>query len=97
MSFVRHNLPAREPLSLWGEGKATLPEGFQKLFPLRYTTRNPFSPKLAVGIPAHRERVGDPMSFVGEEVDLKTFQHLERSQFAGDVRARRSGPIRGRE
>ena len=43
---VRHNLPAREPLSLWGEGKAGLPEWFQKLFPARYTTRNPFSSKL---------------------------------------------------
>ena len=43
---VRHNLPVREPLSLWGEGKASLPEWFQKLFLSRYTTRNPFSPKL---------------------------------------------------
>jgi hypothetical protein len=43
---IRHNLPVREPLSLWGEGKASLPEWFQKLFPSRYTTRNPFSPKL---------------------------------------------------
>ncbi len=43
---VRHNLPAREPLSLWGEEKASLPEWFQKLFPSRYTARNPFSPKL---------------------------------------------------
>jgi hypothetical protein len=43
---VRHNLGAREPLSLWGEGKASLPEWFRKLFPSRYTARNPFSPKL---------------------------------------------------
>ncbi len=43
---VRHNLPAREPLALRGEGKAGLPEWFQKLFPSRYTTRNPFSPRL---------------------------------------------------
>ena len=43
---VRHNLPVREPLSLWGEGKASLPEWFQKLFPSRYTARNPFSSKL---------------------------------------------------
>ena len=43
---VRHNLPAREPLSLCGEGKASVPEWFQKLFPSRYTTRNPFYPKL---------------------------------------------------
>ena len=43
---IRHNIPAREPLSLWGEGKASLPEWFQKLFPSRYTARNPFSSKL---------------------------------------------------
>lgn len=43
---VRHNLPAREPLSLWGERKARLPAWFQKLFPARYTARNPFSAKL---------------------------------------------------
>jgi len=40
---VRHNLPAREPLSLWGEGKSRLPDWFQKLFVSRYTARNPFS------------------------------------------------------
>jgi len=43
---LRHNLPARAPLSLWGEGRAELPEWFQKLFPAQYTTRNPFSPRL---------------------------------------------------
>ncbi len=43
---IRHNIPARELLSLWGEGKANLPEWFQKLFPSRYTARNPFSFKL---------------------------------------------------
>ena len=40
---VRHNLPAREPLSLWGEGKTKLPDWFLKRFPSRYTARNPFS------------------------------------------------------
>jgi Transcriptional regulator, AbiEi antitoxin, Type IV TA system/Transcriptional regulator, AbiEi antitoxin N-terminal domain len=40
---VRHNLPVRGPFSLWGEGKTRLPEWFQKLFPSRYTARNPFS------------------------------------------------------
>jgi Transcriptional regulator, AbiEi antitoxin, Type IV TA system/Transcriptional regulator, AbiEi antitoxin N-terminal domain len=43
---VRHNLPAREPLALWGEGNAGLPEWFQQRFPSRYTTRNPFAPGL---------------------------------------------------
>ncbi len=40
---VRHNLRAREPLSLWGEGRTRLPDWFQKLFPSRYTRRNPFA------------------------------------------------------
>ena len=43
---VRHNLPARELLFLWGEDKTRLPEWFQKRFPSRYTARNLFSTKL---------------------------------------------------
>ena len=43
---IRHNLPTRELLSLWGEENASLPEWFETLFPSRYTTRNPFSPEL---------------------------------------------------
>lgn len=43
---IYHNFPAREPLSLWGEKKARLPEWFQKLFPARYTARNSFSARL---------------------------------------------------
>ena len=43
---IRHNLSAREPLSLWGDRKARLPAWFQKLFPARYTARNPFSATL---------------------------------------------------
>ncbi len=39
---IRHNLPAREPLSLWGNQKTRLPDWFQTLFPSRYTARNPF-------------------------------------------------------
>jgi len=40
---IRHNLPVREPLSLWGQRKTKLPDWFQKLFPAGYTARNPFS------------------------------------------------------
>ena len=43
---IRHNLAARESLSLWGGGKAVLPAWFTERFPARYTTRNPFSNKL---------------------------------------------------
>ena len=43
---VRHNLPAREPLSLWGDAKAILPTWFRERFPSRYTVRKLFSSKL---------------------------------------------------
>ena len=43
---VRHNVPVREPLSLWGERKARLPEWFQERFPSRYTARTPLSASL---------------------------------------------------
>ncbi len=43
---VRHNLPTREPLSLWGEGKGPLSPWFRERFPARYTARNPFADKL---------------------------------------------------
>jgi hypothetical protein len=46
---IRHNLPAREPISLWGEGKAVLPLWFTERFPARYTARNLFSPRLPKG------------------------------------------------
>ena len=36
-------MPVREPLSLLGAGKASLPGWFQERFPSRYTARNPFS------------------------------------------------------
>ena len=50
---IRHNLPTREPLSLWGEGKAVLPPWFTERFPARYTARNLFSPKLSKGFGLH--------------------------------------------
>jgi hypothetical protein len=40
---IRHNLSAREPLLLWGEGKTKLPGWFTERFPARYTARNPFA------------------------------------------------------
>lgn len=43
---IRHNLPAREPISLWGESKFILPPWFTGRFPARYTARKLFSPKL---------------------------------------------------
>jgi hypothetical protein len=43
---VRHNLPIREPLSLWGAGKGNLPPWFLERFPARYTARDPFSSRL---------------------------------------------------
>ena len=37
-----HNVPAREPLWLWGQRNARLPDWFTQRFPARYTTRTPF-------------------------------------------------------
>jgi hypothetical protein len=42
---IRHNLPAHEPLSLWGRS-GRLPTWFRELFPSRFTMRNPFSTRL---------------------------------------------------
>ena len=44
-----HNVPAREPLWLWGERNFRLPDWFTERFPARYTTRTPFAPSLPVG------------------------------------------------
>ena len=41
-----HNVPAREPLWLWGERNFRLPDWFTERFPARYTTRTPFAPSL---------------------------------------------------
>jgi hypothetical protein len=50
---IRHNLPAREPIALWGEGKFVLPSWFAERFPARYTARKLFSPKLPRGFCLH--------------------------------------------
>ncbi len=44
-----HNVPAREPLCLWGQGNIRLPNWFTQRFPARYTTRTPFALMLPVG------------------------------------------------
>jgi Transcriptional regulator, AbiEi antitoxin, Type IV TA system/Transcriptional regulator, AbiEi antitoxin N-terminal domain len=44
-----HNVPAQEPLWLWGERNLRLPDWFTERFPARYTTRTPFASSLPVG------------------------------------------------
>lgn len=43
---VRHNLPARETLTLWGRKNTRLPHWFSARFPSRLTVRELFSAKL---------------------------------------------------
>jgi hypothetical protein len=50
---IRHNLPAREPLSLWGEKRAFLPAWFTERFPARFTAPNLFSKQLPKGFGLH--------------------------------------------
>jgi hypothetical protein len=44
---IRHNLPARESLSLWGPRDSRLPGWFTDRFPARYTVRELFAPELS--------------------------------------------------
>jgi hypothetical protein len=46
---IRHNLSAREPLSLWGGRKAVLPPWLVERFPARYTAPRLFSQRLPKG------------------------------------------------
>jgi hypothetical protein len=48
---IRHNLPAREVLTLWGAPKSKLPEWFSDRFESRYTVKNLFEPR---GLPELR-------------------------------------------
>ena len=50
---IRHSLAIREPLSLWGSRKASLPPWFKERFPARYTAPRLFSPKLPQGFGLH--------------------------------------------
>jgi hypothetical protein len=50
---VRHNLPAHEPLWLWGDAKARIPAWFRQRFSARYTARNPFAPTLPTNFGLH--------------------------------------------
>jgi Transcriptional regulator, AbiEi antitoxin, Type IV TA system/Transcriptional regulator, AbiEi antitoxin N-terminal domain len=45
-----HNVPAREPLWLWGNRNRHLPDWFTERFPARYTTRSPFASDLPPGL-----------------------------------------------
>ena len=47
---IRHNLPAREPLLLWGGEKTALPAWFGQRFPARYTARDLFTTKLPANL-----------------------------------------------
>ena len=46
---IRHNLPAREPLSLWGEVKSVLPPWFIERLPAHYTAPKLFSSRMPKG------------------------------------------------
>jgi len=60
-----HNVPAREPLWLWGRSRGQLPNWFTTRFPSRYTTRTPFGPDLPAGAglePLPEQPNGAPVS-----------------------------------
>ena len=60
-----HNVPAREPLWLWGSRNLRLPDWFTERFPARYTTRTPFASDLPAGMglePLPEQPNGVPVS-----------------------------------
>jgi len=60
-----HNVPAREPLWIWGNRNLRLPDWFTERFPARYTTRTPFASDLPVGMglePLPEQPNGVPVS-----------------------------------
>ena len=60
-----HNVPAREPLWLWGNRNLRLPDWFTERFPARYTTRTPFASDLPAGMglePLPEQPNGVPVS-----------------------------------
>ena len=50
---IRHNLAAREQLSLWGKGKAILPPWFTERFPAHYSARSLFTSKMSNRLGLH--------------------------------------------
>ena len=75
---VRHNLPAHEPLWLWGNAKAKMPMWFSQRFRAQYTSRNPFASTLpnAFGLQSLPENPGGVLVSVPERAVIEMLSEV---------------------
>ena len=85
---VRHNLPPREQLCLWGDATGKLPEWFTSRFPARYTARRLFGRRLPrdFGLQPLPETPNGPPVSVPERALLEMLSEVGVSQGIEEAR-----------
>ena len=85
---LRHNVPAREVLSLWGEKSTRIPQWFSSRFPSRYTARSLFAESLlrGFGLQTLPEDPDGPPVSVPERALLEMLSEVGVSQELDEAR-----------
>ena len=85
---VRHNLSAREHLTLWGDGRGTLPGWFTSHFPSRYVGTGLFSEQLPAdfGLQPLPESPDGPLVSVPERALLEMLSEVGLRQGVEEAR-----------
>lgn len=85
---VRHNLPSREQLCLWGAAPGKLPEWFTSRFSARYTARRLFGRRLpsGFGLQPLPETPGGPLVSVPERALLEMLSEVGVGQGIEEAR-----------
>lgn len=85
---VRHNLPTKEPLWLWGNSSTKLPPWFTERFPATYTARNSFTAKLKsdFGLQPLPETPDGPLVSVPERALLEMLGEVGITQGVEEAR-----------
>ena len=75
---VRHNVPAQEPLWLWGDQSAKLPAWFVQRFRARYTARSPFTSAMpgSLGLQSLPEHPNGVLVFVPERALIELLSEV---------------------
>ena len=85
---VRHNLPPREQLCLWGDTTGKLPEWFTSRFPARYAARRLFGRRLPrnFGLQSLPETPNGPLVSVPERALLEMLSEVGVNQGIEEAR-----------
>jgi hypothetical protein len=84
---VRHNLPAREVLTLWGAPKSKLPQWFSERFESRYTVKCLFDPS---GLPELRPLPESPDGVPVSSLERALIEMLSETGVAQEVEEARN-------